>query len=597
VTAWALRALPGVTAGLDRPRFEWAADVVVVGTGAAGMSAALEAAGSGLDVLVVTKSSLGGGSTPWAQGGLAAVLDPEDSLVLHASDTMTAGAGLGRAEAIDVLVGAAPAEIARLTALGAHFDPGPLGLEGGHSRHRIVHAGGDASGAEVHRVLARATTVAVADGRLRLAEHVAALDVALDATGGVAGLVIGQASGPGGLLTVGIVRTATVVLATGGFGQAFATTTNPDGVTGDGTALAARVGAEMAGLEFVQFHPTVLWAPGGRGRRPLITEALRGAGATLVDCDGRSVMGGAHPRGDLAPRDVVSATMHRRMTTGDGPDTHLWLDATSVGREQLEREYPTVTAACRAAGCDPVVEPIPVAPGAHYACGGIRADMDGATSVDGLFAVGEVASTGVHGANRLASNSLTESLATGRRVGRRLVATHRRPNDPVTAGLGATGAAYAGHVPGPGSRAEPDPAAGAVGRVGSHPAAGAMGRLGSHPAAGAMGLAGVDPAARTGLADAMSAHAGVVRHGEGLEHLLDLLAAAPAAPGPLDMETVEATNLHTVSTLVALAATARTESRGCHRRSDFPHPDDTWTHDIVLRAVDGEVGIAVGADR
>jgi L-aspartate oxidase len=555
VTAPALRVLPGVAAGLDRPRFEWAADVVVVGTGAAGMSAALEAAGSGLDVLVVTKSSLGGGSTPWAQGGLAAVLGPGDSLVLHASDTLTAGAGLSRADAVDALVGAAPGEIARLAALGAHFDPGPLGLEGGHSRHRIVHAGGDASGAEVHRVLARATTVAVADGRLRLAEHMAALDVALDATGAVAGLVIGQASGQGGLLTVGIVRTATVVLATGGFGQAFATTTNPDGVTGDGTALAARAGAELSGLEFVQFHPTVLWAPGGRGRRPLITEALRGAGATLVDRDGRSVMAGAHPRGDLAPRDVVSATMHRRMTTGDGLDTHLWLDATSVGREQLEQEFPTVIAACRAAGCDPVVEPIPVAPGAHYACGGIRADMDGATSVDGLFAVGEVASTGVHGANRLASNSLTESLATGRRVGRRLVATHRRPNDPVTAGLGATG---------PG---------------------------------------GVDPAARAGLADAMSAHAGVVRHGEGLEHLLAVVAAAPAAPaapaasGPLDTETVEATNLHTVSTLVALAASARIESRGCHRRSDFPHPDDTWTHDLVLRAVDGVVGIAVGADR
>jgi L-aspartate oxidase len=551
VTAAELRTMPGSGDGLARPQFEWAADVVVVGTGAAGMSAALEAAGSGLDVLVVTKSSVGGGSTPWAQGGLAAVIDPTDSTDLHAADTLTAGAGLGQPDAVDVLVSAAPGEIARLRALGARFDPPPFGLEGGHSRHRIIHAGGDASGAEVHRVLAGAVVTAASADRLRLAEHTVALDVALDATGAVAGLVVGRGAGSRPL-TLGLVRTAAVVVATGGFGQAFATTSNPDGVTGDGVALAARAGAELAGMEFVQFHPTVLWGPGGRGRRPLITEALRGAGATLVDHAGRPVMAGAHPLGDLAPRDVVSATMHRRMAAGDGPATHLWLDATSVGRTRLEEEFPTVTAACRAAGCDPVTEPIPVAPGAHYACGGIRAGMDGTTSLDGLFAVGEAASTGVHGANRLASNSLTESLAAGRRVGRRLADTgRRRPSEPVAAGVGPT----------------PDDSD------------------------------GVAPSARAGLADAMSAHAGVIRHGEGLEHLLDLLAAAPTGPATPDRETVEATNLHTVSTLVALAASARTESRGCHRRSDFPHPDAGWTHDVVLRVTDGAVRAAVGADR
>jgi L-aspartate oxidase len=528
---------------------------------------------------VVTKSSLGGGSTPWAQGGLAAVVDPDDSLDLHTADTLTAGAGLARPDAVGTLVGAAPGEIARLTELGARFDAGPLGLEGGHSRHRIVHAGGDASGAEVHRVLAAATVEALAAGRLRLADHVAALDVALDVTGAVAGLVVGcveDRDGPAGRLTIGLVRTGTVVVATGGYGQAFATTTNPAGVTGDGVALAARAGAELDGMEFVQFHPTVLWGPGGRGRRPLITEALRGVGATLVDWHGRSVMAGAHPLGDLAPRDVVSAAMHRRMAAGDGPSTHLWLDATSVGREQLEHEFPTVTAACRAAGHDPVVDPIPVAPGAHYACGGIRADMDGTTSVEGLFAVGEAASTGVHGANRLASNSLTESLATGRRTGRLLAATgRRRPAAPVAVG-----------IPVPQTRpVDRDPSA--------------------HG-----GATGVDPEARGSLADAMSSHAGVVRHGEGLEHLLDLLAAAPAAPsgaavgsgvpsglGVADLETVEATNLHTVSTLVALAASTRTESRGCHRRSDAPRPDDAWARDVVLRVVDGMVAVAVGADR
>jgi L-aspartate oxidase len=562
MTPTIVRALPGAAARA-LPAFEDGADVVVVGTGAAGMSAALEAAAAGLDVLVVSKAALGGGSTPWAQGGLAAALDPSDSAEVHAADTVTAGAGLGEPDAIDVLVRAAPAEIARLTTLGAHFDRGPLGLEGGHSRPRIVHAGGDASGAEVHRVLAAAVWVAAggARPRLRLLEHTVALDAVLDGAGGVVGLLVGRIGAAAGALTVGVIHTAAVVLATGGMGHAFATTSNPDGVTGDGLALAARAGAVLTDVEFVQFHPTVLWRPGGRGRRPLITEALRGAGATLVDRHGRPVMVGAHPLGDLAPRDVVSATMHRRMTTGDGPASHLWLDATSVGVRRLEEKFPTVTAACRQVGIDPAVEPIPVAPGAHYACGGVRAEMDGTTSVEGLFAVGEVASTGVHGANRLASNSLTESLAAGRGVGRRLAGLDRS-----RAGRGAARLEAAGFERAASELAASDPV-------------------------------GVDPAVRAGLADAMSAHAGVVRHGEGLEHLLDLLAAAPAAPGVLDLESVEATNLHTASTLVAVAALARTESRGCHRRSDFPHPDPLWLHRLGLRVEEARVAIVVGADR
>jgi L-aspartate oxidase len=575
MTAPVVRALPGLGCAVAHPAFEDGADVVVVGTGAAGMSAALEASSAGLDVLVVSKGGLGGGSTPWAQGGLAAALDRSDSPALHAADTVTAGAGLGDADAIDVLVGAAPAEIARLTALGAHFDPGPLGLEGGHSRSRIVHAGGDASGAEVHRVLSEA--VAAAGPGLRLMEHTVALDAVLDGTGRVVGLLVGRIGPVGGALTVGFIRTTAVVLATGGLGHAFATTSNPEGVTGDGLALAARAGAAVSDVEFVQFHPTVLWRPTGRGRRPLITEALRGAGATLVDRDGRSVMAGAHPRGDLAPRDVVAATMQRRMTAGDGPATHLWLDATSVGARRLEEKFPTVTAACRQAGIDPAVEPIPVAPGAHYACGGVRADMDGTTSVEGLFAVGEVASTGVHGANRLASNSLTESLAAGRRVGRHLAAVGR-PAAPRfdRSGFDLSGFDLSGFD------------SSGFGPSGFDSMR--FGPLGSDPV-------GVDPAAREGLADAMSAHAGVVRHGEGLEHLLGLLAAAPTAPGPLDLETVEATNLHTASTLVAAAALARTESRGCHRRSDFPHPEPAWRHRLSLRVEEARVAVAVGADR
>ena len=249
-------------------------------------------------------------------------------------------------------------------------------------------------------------------------------------------------------------------------------------MTGDGLALAARAGAELRDVEFVQFHPTVLWQDAAIGQCPLITEALRGAGAVLVDTAGRPVMAGRHPLGDLAPRDVVSAAMQERMAAGDGPGDHLWLDATALGRAVLERDFPTVVGSCRARGIDPVTEAIPVAPGAHYACGGIRADMNGRTSVAGLYAVGEAASTGVHGANRLASNSVTEALITGRRAGDLL------------------------------GRALPRPSAGL--------------RL---PPAGP----GVNPSARPVLAAAMSRHAGVVRDQAGLERLRQALGQAPPA--------------------------------------------------------------------
>ena len=529
----ALRHLPGAEVTWSRE-----ADVVVVGAGAAGMSAALEAAAWGRRVLLVTKEdSLGGGSTPLAQGGLAAVLGAGDSTDLHHADTVVAGAGLCDDGAVATLVTTAPGEIARLSALGARFDPGPLGLEGGHTRHRIVHAGGDASGAEVHRVLAAA--VLAAD--IEIMTATVALDALLDPDGRVVGLRAARVTDPAGRLDPGVIRAAAVVIATGGYGQAFATTTNPAGATGDGLALAARAGAELCDVEFVQFHPTVLWQPGGRGRRPLVTEALRGAGAVLVDGHGGRVMTGVHPLADLAPRDVVAAAMHGRMTTGDGPPTHLWLDATTLGRGHLETHFPTVTAACRAHGIDPASEPIPVAPGAHYACGGIRADMGGNTSRRGLYAVGEVASTGVHGANRLASNSLTEAVATGRRLGRLLGRS-----------LPSSAPAH-GRPPLPGT--------------------------------------GAAPGGRGALADAMSRHAGVIRHGEGLEHLLALLAAAPPGGASLDLATLEATNLHTVSTLVAAAALARTESRGCHRRSDFPRPEPRWERRLTLVCEDGAVAM------
>jgi L-aspartate oxidase len=486
-----IRVLP-----FARPRWLRDADVVVVGSGAAGLTSAMTAAARGRRVLLVSKDELGGGSTPFAQGGMAAALDPADSPALHAADTETAGAGLCTPPAVAALTAGAPGVISWLSSLGARFGQGHL--EGGHSRPRIVHAGGDAIGAEVHRVL----TAALLASSVEVLPHA----VALDLTEG--GIIVGLRR-PGALeLEPGVVRARAVVLATGGFGQAFATTTNPPGVTGDGLALAARAGAELRDLEFVQFHPTVLWSADASGQRPLITEALRGAGAVLVDGSGRSAVPDS-----LAPRDVVTAAMHARMaeTAAD----HLWLDVTMV--ERLEDRFPTVAAACRKQGVDPAAGPIPVAPGAHYACGGVRADMSGRTSLPGVFAAGEVACTGVHGANRLASNSLTEAMVMGRRLGELLGSS----------------------LP---SRVAPAPV----------------------PAAGVVGAA---PRARARLAAAMSRNVGVMRSGAGLAQMLRLLSAVPPAePARLDLATVEATNLHTVSTLVTTAALARRDSRGAHRR-------------------------------
>ena len=505
---------------LPRSPLRWAleADVVVVGSGAAGITAALTAAGRGRRVLLLSKDGIGGGATPLAQGGLAAAIGPGDTPALHLRDTLDAGAGLCDPAAVATLVAEAPGEIARLAAGGARLERTALHLEGGHSRNRIVSAGGDAIGREVHRVL-RAALLA---SRVQVLTRCVVLDALTGDQGPVGGVLAGIV-GQDGVLRVGAVTAAAVVLATGGFGQAYATTTNPAGLTGDGLALAARAGAELRDVEFVQFHPTVLWQDGAHGQCPLITEALRGAGAVLADAAGRPVMAGRHPLGDLAPRDVVAAAMQQRMVQsgreGDGPDDHLWLDATALGRAVLERDFPTVAGLCRARGIDPAAEPIPVAPGAHYACGGIRASMDGRTSVPGLYAVGEAASTGVHGANRLASNSLTEALITGRRAGDLLGQDLPRPPAML-------------RLPPPGP--------------------------------------GVTPAVRPALAAAMSRHAGVSRDREGLERLQQILDQAPPARGRLNVAIVEAANLHGVSALVTAAALARTESRGCHRRRDAP---------------------------
>ncbi len=525
----------------SQTHWEREADVVVVGSGAAGMTAALTAAWQGRRVLLLTKEEdIGGGATPLAQGGLAAAIGPGDGPGLHERDTIDAGAGLCDPAAVATLAAQAPGEIVRLAGRGARLERRALHLEAGHSRKRIVNAGGDAIGAELNRAL----RAALQASQVRILARCVALDALLDDQGSVGGVLAGI-PGDDGALLVGTVTARAVVLATGGFGQAYATTTNPVGLTGDGLALAARAGAELRDLEFVQFHPTVLWQESARGQCPLITEALRGAGAVLVDATGWPVMAGRHPLGDLAPRDVVSSAMQQRMGCGDRPGDHLWLDATALGRGVLERDFPTVTALCRARGIDPVTEPIPVAPGAHYACGGIRAGMDGRTSVPGLYAVGEAASTGVHGANRLASNSLTEALITGRRAGTLL-------------GQG---------LPEPSARLRPPPAG-----------------------------PGVDPAGRPALAAAMSQDAGVLRDHKNMERLRQMLRQTPSAKGALDVATVEATSLHAVSVLVAVSALARAESRGCHRwRNAPPEVSAARARHTVVRVEAGQPRVARSA--
>ena len=507
-------------------------DVVVVGSGAAGLLTALLLADAGRAVTLVTKGALGDGSTRWAQGGLAAVLGQDDDVELHVTDTLVAGAGLCDEAAVRTLVEEAPDAVAALQALGARLDLTPDGdpaltREGGHSRDRIVHAGGDASGAEVTRTLVGALR---AHG-IEVLEHTAALDALRTADGSVVGLRVARIDG-GALVEHAEVRARAVVLATGGYGRVYAAASAPDGTTGDGLALALRAGAEVADVEMVQFHPTVLWTGSGvTGQQTLISEAVRGEGAVLVDGSGRPIMAGAHPLADLAPRDVVSATIAAHLAaTGE---QHVWLDATALGAERLATRFPGIVRACGEAGFDLTRGPVPVTPAAHYTCGGVLADLDGRTGVPGLYAVGEVACTGVQGANRLASNSITEGLVAARRC----------------AALLST------QLPAPGQAIAP------------------------------VGGGAVDPTARRAVTEGASRHAGILRDATGLATLSGVLAAAPRLDPatPLDLAAVETTALHTAATVLCAAALARTESRGCHRRTDEPLTRPEWRVRLVHR--------------
>lgn len=535
---------------LASPAASWErhVDVVVLGSGAAGLAAALGAR-PGRSVLIVTKGTLDAGSTAWAQGGLAAVLDPRDSLEDHVADTLAAGAGLCDEDAVRQLVSSAPDAIRSLMDLGAVFDPGADGspaltMEGGHSFRRIVHAGGDQSGAEVQRTLDEA---AVAAG-VEVLERAFALDLLVaqhgDGSPQAAGVRVALLDEHGAAASVGLVHARAVIIATGGFGQVFASTSNPPAVTGDGVALALRAGLACKDLEFIQFHPTVLWrGPESIGQQALISEAVRGEGAVLLDGLGRRFMRGVHPLEDLAPRDVVAAAISRVMAGAPGGiGDHVLLDATHLGERFYER-FPSITASCRDAGIDPARDPIPVAPAAHYACGGITADLDGRTSLRGCFVVGEAACTGVHGANRLASNSLTEGVVAGTRVGRALA--HELPSAV------APDTAWAEAVNGP----------------------------------------LLNPARRVELRSAMSSHVGVLRSERGLTAVgrqLTALSATTSLDVTGSAPSWEATNLLTIAVAVVAAAHARTESRGCHRRSDWAEARPEWLRHLSVRlGVDG----------
>jgi L-aspartate oxidase len=511
------------------PGWEVETDVVVVGSGVAGLTTALHLSRqSSLRVLLVTKDVLAAGSTRWAQGGIAAALGAGDSPEEHFRDTIVAGAGVCDEAAVRVLVREGPAAVRELVQIGARFDragDGELSLtrEGGHHRDRIAHAGGDATGAEIQRALVTRTLDATA---ISVIEHALVLDLLLAETGDVAGLTL-HVLGEGQRDGVGAVRARAVVLATGGIGQVYASTTNPSVSTGDGVAAALRAGASVRDLEFVQFHPTVTWlGRNSRGQQPLVSEAVRGEGAFLVDDAGERFMTGQHELADLAPRDIVAKAILRRMRETGAE--HMWLDARHFGAEKWRVRFPTIHETLLSLGIDPVRELIPVVPACHYASGGVRTDLRGESSLPGLFVCGETASTGVHGANRLASNSLLEGLVFGRRIAEEVAKRLGEPAAPPAA-------------------------------------------LADAPPAGS--LLAVD--ARPELQQLMSRDVGVLRDRTGLSAAgAGLAKLAEADGGEPGTEAWETTNLLTVATALVQAALRREETRGAHWRDDFPDRDD-----------------------
>ena len=485
-------------------------DFLVVGAGVAGLRAAIELAPFGR-VLVVAKDSLKESSSQYAQGGIAAALADDDEISLHEADTISAGAGLCRREAVHVLVEEGPVEVRRLIEWGADFDRDGEHLlfarEGAHSRSRVLHAQGDSTGREIARTL---YTQAAALATVEFHSFSGVLDL-LAADQRICGALASDEK-RGRLVHI---RAGAVLLATGGMGCVFLDTTNPDVATGDGVALAYRAGADVSDLEFIQFHPTALHVEGAP--RFLLSEALRGEGAFLLNAKGERFMQRYHPLQELAPRDVVSRAIVDEMLREGSP--HVYLDLSHHGANFVRNRFPRIYETCLAHGIDLDLQPAPVKPAAHYAMGGVTTDLDGRTTLAGLFAAGEAACTGVHGANRLASNSLLEGLVFGARAARSMAAS-------------AHPALAAGVVPEPFQLLQSD---------------------------------------ENSIRQIASEHCGIRRSRPGLEAGIGLLNAVESGETPmLTRAQAELRNIHTLALLIARAALAREESRGAHQRVDFP---------------------------
>ena len=517
-------------------------DFLIIGSGIAALRAAIELSAGG-ETLVLTKGRAEQGSTALAQGGIAAAVGEEDSPELHAADTLAAGDGLCRAEAVRVLAELGPRYVRELIDWGARFDRGPdgrtaLAREAAHSVRRVLHAR-DATGREISRVLWRRVSGLP---RVRVIEHALAVD-AVVADGRCSGARFLDDRGRRGAVTA-----AATLLATGGAGRIFRETTNPPAATGDGIAIAWRAGARMADLEFVQFHPTALNVDGAP--RFLLSEALRGEGAVLVNDAGVRFMQEADPAGDLAPRDRVARAIAREAERSGG---RVYLTLEDLGPDFVHQRFPTIAAACGRAGLDLARDRIPVGPAAHYLMGGVDVDLDGRTSVAGLFAAGEVACSGVHGANRLASNSLLEGLVFGAVAGgamRRWAGDHGRP-----APAPAAAAEAAAPAPPSGAPSESD------------------------------------------VRDLMWREVGLFRDGPRLARAHEKLVewtAALAHPAP-DAAAARLASVVTVGCLMARAALRREESRGAHFRSDFPERNDIDWARHVTESRNGAAGTDAGS--
>lgn len=511
-------------------------DFLVIGAGVAGMRAAIELAGAG-SVLVVAKDSLEESSSEYAQGGIAVALSDEDDVSLHEADTLAAGDGLCDPSAVRALVSEGPARIEELIRWGAEFDREGSRLlfarEGAHSRSRVLHSHGDSTGREIARTLYRR---AVSLEGVRFEGFAAVAHLLLD-EGRVAGASILDARRN---RILAVLARATL-LATGGLGRVYAHTTNPDVATGDGVAMAWRAGALISDIEFVQFHPTALHVEGAPCF--LLSEALRGEGAILRNIRGERFMPQYHPMAELAPRDVVSRAIVSEMRRTGAP--HVWLDITGRGPDFVRKRFPRIHSTCLAFGIDLDRQPAPVRPAAHYAMGGVWTDLEGRTSLEGLWAAGEAACTGVHGANRLASNSLLEGVVFGARAG---LSMRERAGSPP-------------------SRFDPSTALESP----------------SLPL----------PEMRCLAMDAL----GIVRDGEALTRALQQLLQTRGAPaGPATRELLEAANTRTVLELIARCALARRESRGAHFRTDYPEKSPALRAHSRIRRGQPEVAFAPVAE-